>query len=60
MEKKVVSLDSPLKKDDSYYPQVVLKECRYIEKKVIWHINDNLNDFSSDDESDEEQMLINT
>ena len=60
MEKKVVSLDSPLKKDDSYYPQVVLKECRYIEKKVIWHINDNLNDFSSSDESDEEQMLINT
>ena len=54
MEKKVVSLDSPFKKDDSYYPQVVLKECRYIEKKVIWHINDNLNDFSSSDESDEE------
>ena len=53
MEKKVVSLDSPLKKDDGYYPQVFLKECRYIEKKVIWHINDNLNDFSSDDESDE-------
>ena len=59
----VISLDSALKKDDNYYPQVVLKECKYIEKKVIRHINDNLTDFSSsssssssddDDESYEE------
>ena len=27
--------------------KVFLKECKYIEKKVIRHINDNLNDFSS-------------
>ena len=50
----VISLDSALKKDENYYPQVFLKECKYIEKKVIRHINDNLSDFSSDDESDEE------
>ena len=51
----VITLDSVLKKDDSYYPQIFLKECRYIEKKVIRHINDNFSDFSSDDdESDEE------
>ena len=31
----VISLDSILKKDESYYPQVFLKECKYIEKKVI-------------------------
>ena len=39
-----------------------LKGCKYIEKKVIAHINDNnLSDFSFSDESDEEQMfLINT
>ena len=29
----VISLDSALKKDDNYYPQVFLKECKYIEKK---------------------------
>ena len=29
----VISLDSPLKKGENYYPQVFLKECRYIEKK---------------------------
>ena len=34
----VVSLDSALKKDDNYYPQVFLKECKYIEEKVIRHI----------------------
>ena len=49
----VISLDSALKKDDSYYPQVFLKECKYIGKKVVRHINDSLNDFScSSDESD--------
>ena len=41
----VISLDSAPKKDDNYYPQVLLKECKYIEKKVVRHIHDNLNDF---------------
>ena len=52
----VISLDSALKKDGNYYPQVFLKECRYIEKKVVRHIHDNLRDFSysSSDESDGE------
>ena len=48
-------MDSTLKKNDNYYPQVFLKECKYIAKKVVWHIHENLNDFSSDyDDSDEE------
>ena len=47
----VISLDSTLQKDDNYYPQVSLKECKYIEKKVIRHINDTLSDFSSSDYS---------
>ena len=47
----VISLDSALKKDENHYPQVFLKECKYIEKKVIRHINDNFSDFSSSDES---------
>ena len=45
----VISLDSALKKDDNYYPQVLLKECKYIDKKVIRYINDNLSDFASSD-----------
>ena len=32
----VINLDSPLKKDENYYPQVSLKECKYINKKVIF------------------------
>ena len=31
----VISLYSALKKDDKYYLQVLLKECKYTEKKVI-------------------------
>ena len=48
----VIRLDFTLKKDNNYYLLVFLKECKYIEKKVIRHINEILNDFSSDDESD--------
>ena len=50
----IISLDSALKKDGNYYPQVLLKECKYIEKKVIRHINDNLSNFSFSEESDKE------
>ena len=51
----VISLDYALKKDDNYYPQVFLKECKYIERKLSRHINDNLSDFSSDDDESEEK-----
>ena len=47
----IISLDSALTKDENYYRQVFLKECKYIEKKVIRHINDNLSDFCSSDEN---------
>ena len=51
----VISLDSALKKDDNYYPQVFLKERKYIEKKVFGHVHDSLSEFSySSIESDEE------
>ena len=63
----VINFDSALKKVDHYYPQAILKECKYREKKMIRHINDNFSDFTSassssddddddddDDESDEE------
>ena len=38
----VISLDSTLKKDWNYYPQVFLKECKFIEKKVVRHIIDDI------------------
>ena len=50
----IISLGFALKKDDNYYLQVFLKEWNWIEKTAIRHINDNLSDFSSADESDEE------
>ena len=49
----VISWDFSLNKDRNYYSQVFLKECKYIEKKVIRHINDNLSDLSSSDYSDD-------
>ena len=41
----VISLDSALKKYENYYLLVLLKERKYVEKKVIRNINDNLSDF---------------
>ena len=46
-------MDSAVKKNGNYYLQVFLKKCKYIEKKVIRQVNDNLSDFpSSDDDND--------
>ena len=51
----VTSLDSALQKDKNCYPQVFLKECKYIEKKVFRYIIDDLESSSDDsDDSDEE------
>ena len=43
----VINFDSALKKDGNCYPQLFLKECNYIEKKVVWHIHDSFSYFSS-------------
>ena len=55
----VISLDSALKKNEDYYPQVFLKECKYIEKKAmaIYMAICNfmtMSNSSFSDESDEE------
>ena len=50
----VINLDSALKKDDDYYLQVLLKKSKYIEKKVVRHIYDNLSYSSSSNEIGEE------
>ena len=34
----VITIDSALKQEKNYYPQVFLKECKHIEKEVIRHI----------------------
>ena len=53
----VISLDSALKGDENYYPQIFLKECKYNNKKVIRHIIDDLGSFSDySEDSDEEQI----
>ena len=47
-------LDYAFKKNGNNYRQVLLKRCKYIKKKVVRHIHDNLSDFSySSDESDD-------
>ena len=47
----VISFDSALNKYGNYYPQVFLKDCKYIKKKVIRHITGDLE--SSSDDSDD-------
>ena len=47
----VINGDSALWKNKEYYPKVILKECKYIEKGVTRHITDDLE--SSFDDSDE-------
>ena len=37
---------------------MIIKECNYIEKKVVRHIIDNLSDFSSSDETDKEYIKM--
>ena len=49
----IINLDSALKEDETYYLQIFLKDCKYIAKKVVRHINDNFSDISSSHESDD-------
>ena len=44
----VINTESALKKDENYYPQVFLKECKHIRKEVIRHITENIEVFSTD------------
>ena len=49
----VISLESVLKKDENCYPQVFLKECKYINKKVFRDIiDDSESYFNVSDDSD--------
>ena len=48
----VITIDSVLKINESYHPQAFLKKCKFIEKKNINHIIEDMNIFCSN--SDEE------
>ena len=50
----VISLDSALKKDENWYMQSFLKECKNIKVKLIGHIINDLE--SSSDDSHEESI----
>ena len=51
----VISLHSAFKEDGNFYLQVFLKECKYIKKKAIRHVIDDVEICSDDyDNSDEE------
>ena len=53
----VTSLDSAVKKDDSFYQQVFLKECKCTEKNVIGHIIDDLQSCSNDSDNTNEEKI---
>ena len=50
----VISLDFAFNKDGNYYPQILLKECKYTDKRVIRHFINNLSNFSYYVKSEEE------
>ena len=54
----VIELDSALKKDENHYPEVFLKECKYIEKRVVRHIQQNLSDFSYSSSDDDDELFL--
>ena len=52
----VINLDSALKIDESLYPQLFLKECKYINKKnVVRLIIDDLESSSEDSDNSDEK-----
>ena len=49
----VISLDSTPKKDENFYQQAFIKERKYIQKKVVRHIIDDLESSDGSDDSDD-------
>ena len=42
---EVIAIDSALKKEENFYPQVFLKEFKYTEKEVIRHVTEDIEVF---------------
>ena len=53
-----ISLDSSPRKNENYYLQTLLKECKYMKKIVVRHISDHLSNFCFCNDSYEEQIRI--
>ena len=49
----MISFDSALKKDENYYPQSLSREPKYIKRKVIRHITDDLENSYGDSDYSE-------
>ena len=56
--KMKLSHESALKKDKNYYPQIFIRKCKYIKKKIVRHIIVDLESYFDDyddyDDYDEE------
>ena len=52
----IILLDSVIKTSKKYYPQTLLEECKYVQKKIKTenHIDDHLEKSESDSESNDE------
>ena len=52
----IIMIDSVIKANEKYYPQVLLEECKYIQEKikVANYIEEDLENSESDSNSDDE------
>ena len=52
----IIMIDSVIKANKKYYPQILLEECKYIQEKIKIenYINEDLEDSESDDSSNDE------
>ena len=50
----IITIDSVIKPNKKYYPQIFLEECKYIQEKITIenYINEDLENSASDSESD--------
>ena len=52
----IIMIDSVIKANKKYYPQILLEECKYTQEKIKIenYINDDLEDSESDSDSNNE------
>ena len=52
----IIMIDSVIKTNKKYYPQILLEECKYIQEKIkiVNYIDEDLIDSESDDSPNDE------
>ena len=52
----IIMIDSVIKTNKKYYPQILLEECKYIQEKIkiVNYIDEDLIDSESDESSNDE------